>query len=434
MVNTKQIEAARIISGERRSPEALSWATQVHALKPVQNMLLQGNLAGALEALAGLGSNYPNSSVFACELAALMYTAGQTAAAENLLEKFAAGHPADHRSRNYLGTIHAMQGNLREALPLLSSAIKLNSHDFSTQTNYKFALRHLSGEKKLANPTVPFVIATSIPPRNLEESQQALASWQKLGAEVHSLNTAEEIALLKPHFNFVHFVECRQTAKATFGKDYQYLSSILRHLSGVQHEVCAIFNSDIILDCDRNDMNQLVNAARDSFVFASRLNVDTADAACGRVYERGFDFFIFPKALASRIPQVEYCLGQHWWDYAFPWLARNAGMPLTFCYSPVARHINHAARWNEQFFYDYGWYTARIVSPELAALITESASGHIFGDEYLTSLALSMYSSLVGASRPLHCGSEKMRNVFAPIDGARIAVDLLSTNLCVIGN
>jgi tetratricopeptide (TPR) repeat protein len=422
--------AARLVKDVRRSPEPLSWATQLYALKPVQQCLKQGNYSGAVEKLAALGREYPGSSVFACELAALLYNLQYRTQAVAALEAFSRLYPRDHRSRAYLGTIRLQEGDFKAALGLLAGALESGSHDLFTRTNYKYAVRRIAGAKPVQAEKPSYVIATSIPPRDIEESRRALASWTATGAAIHSLNTAEEIELLSPHFDNVHFVYSPRTAKASFGKDYQYLSSILEHLAQQTAQVCAIINSDIILSCEPEDMALLVEQARTTFLFGSRLNVDTAGDDCGRVYERGFDYFLFPRQLAAAIPRTEYCLGMHWWDYAFPWLAKRAGAALAFCYSPVARHVNHPARWNEQMFYDFGMYTAKIMIPEIAALIEQSAAGHIFSDEFFCNMALSTYSSLVGASKPVHCRSECMQNVIAPVDGMRIAVDLLSTNLC----
>lgn len=136
MTDTEHIEAARVVSGVRRSPEALSWATQVHVLKPVQRMLQEGDVSGAAEGLAALSRAHPHSSVFSCELAALLYASGQHGPAAARLEAFARNHPGDHRSRSYLGTMRALNGGFREALELLTAAVQCNTHDFFTQINY----------------------------------------------------------------------------------------------------------------------------------------------------------------------------------------------------------------------------------------------------------------------------------------------------------
>lgn len=388
------VEDAAVTTGIRRSPEPLSWATQVHVLAPVRQMLERGDVTGAASALDQLRHTHPRSSIFACELAVLLDVMGHRTQAKAILRQHSKHNPSDARALGYLGALHFMEGDHKAALQLFSESLGQRRHDFFVQTNFRTLVQRITRKTPIDYPAVPYAIATSIPPRDIGESQRALASWQRLGASIHSINTRKEIEKLQPHFEFVQFHTCNETGILTFGKEYQYLSNILAVLDTLPIEVCGILNSDIILACSDNDMRKILDVAATSFVFGSRLNVEKHEIHTGRIYERGFDYFFFPRAIASKIPKLQLCLGVHWWDYVFPWLAMQVGLSLHFCYSPVAEHVIHPANWNEQRFYDLGLYTAKLMAPPLAALLERSEASHVYMDELLTCLALSTYSSI----------------------------------------
>lgn len=197
-------------------------------------------------------------------------------------------------------------------------------------------------------------IATSIAPGKIELQQAAIASWQKLGFNVLSVNTKPEIDQLKGAFPLVLFIEAKREASSIAGKPYIYIDDILQALMDSGSDVCGIVNSDIHILTDDNFIDFIADAARDAFVFGGRIDVGSLQDLQGEEYYGGFDIFFFGRSVIGLYPQSDMCLGVPWWDYWAPLVMMLKGVTVKQLISPVAFHLQHDTNWNMKIYYEFG--------------------------------------------------------------------------------
>jgi len=209
-------------------------------------------------------------------------------------------------------------------------------------------------------------IATSIVPRNFELQRVAIDSWRKLGFKVISLNSLAEASLVAQNFPDISITIVNRTAEASTGKPYIFFDDVLAALSAEQATVCGIVNSDIYLLADSGFADFVSETASDSYLFGSRIDIDSLENRDGEKYIYGFDFFFFNRDVVKLFPQTGFCLGVPWWDYWAPLVPLLQGVTCRELISPLAFHIKHEARWAGELFCDYGRLFADKVS-QLAA-------------------------------------------------------------------
>lgn len=189
------------------------------------------------------------------------------------------------------------------------------------------------------NEDTPLV--TCIIPHNIENQKLAIVSWLQLGFSVYSLNTQSEIDVLKTHFAGVEFIAVLSGADVQDGHCPASLTNVIGLLESRGASVCGLIKSDIHLSATPASLRFVMEAARNSLVFASRADVDSLDVAVGSICKSGFDFFLFDRAILKLLPVTELCLGQPWWDLWLPYcLVKQPGhFPLKFVSYPFARHV-----------------------------------------------------------------------------------------------
>ncbi len=197
-------------------------------------------------------------------------------------------------------------------------------------------------------------IATSIAPMNIELQQDAIATWMKLGFDIISVNSGEEINLIKEHFSGVKFVKADRNALPISGKPYIYFDDILHVLESTGVQICGIVNSDIYLFADENLIDFIGKEARDGFVFGSRIDINSLNSLTGEEYFKGFDYFFFSREIIKAYGQTDFCLGVPWWDYWAPLMPIIKGFPVKQLITPFAYHIQHPIRWSSKYYKYYG--------------------------------------------------------------------------------
>jgi hypothetical protein len=191
-------------------------------------------------------------------------------------------------------------------------------------------------------------IATSIAPcKALENQKSAIRSWQEIGFIVVSLNSADEIPLLQPHFPTIQFVQVSRDARKKFGKPYVYFDDVLAYLGGNESRICGIVNSDIHLL--RQDFYSCVKKeAIHSLLYGFRVDVDTLENLQGEMLRDGFDYFFFDKQIIQHYPQSELFIGLPVWDYWAAIVPLFYGIPVKKVMTPHAYHIKHEVNWGNQ--------------------------------------------------------------------------------------
>lgn len=195
--------------------------------------------------------------------------------------------------------------------------------------------------------TFEIVVATSLAPRTLEVQRKAVDSWKKVGFRVFSLNTSDEITVLKEYFPDVQFITVQRDGKDLYGKPYIYFDDFLRFFKESEAKVCGIINSDIIfMDYGSNLKQFLFEQALGSFVYGSRMDVEDITDEIGYMHDTGFDYYFFDKEILDCYPEDHFFIGLPVWDYWAVYIALTKYKNVKKLITPVAKHVIHCANWN----------------------------------------------------------------------------------------
>ncbi len=190
------------------------------------------------------------------------------------------------------------------------------------------------------------IAITSIAPghKNFDNQAKAIESWVNAGYEVVSMNSEEEIELLKD-FKNVKFVSTLRHNKHMFGKPYVIVSAIIDYLKEVKSEHSLIINSDIIIN-DTNNITESLKARSEEGIIVMNRGDFQEDMSQFKAYDKGFDgFFINGKDLYV-FPQTILCLGQCHWDFWLPYIASMGGIKLIKLKEPYIFHAVHSIQYS----------------------------------------------------------------------------------------
>jgi hypothetical protein len=191
------------------------------------------------------------------------------------------------------------------------------------------------------------IAITSISPghKNFDNQLKAVESWAKAGYEVVSLNSEEEIELLKD-FKNVKFVRTLRHTKHMFGKPYVIISAIIDYLKEVKSEHSLIINSDIIIN-DVNNITESLKGKSESGVIVMNRGDYEQDINKSKTYELGFDAFFINGKHLEVFPQTILCLGQCHWDFWLPYIASIGGVKLIKLRKPYIFHATHNIQYSK---------------------------------------------------------------------------------------
>ena len=195
-------------------------------------------------------------------------------------------------------------------------------------------------------------LATSLAPRDYEHQQGAVDSWLAQGFCVVSLNTADEITELEPHFDNVEFAVAPRDARGLYGKPYVYFDDMLACLESREGRFGGIINSDIYL-VSNGLKPYIIRHADSSFLYGCRVDVRSMQHLEGRFFELGYDFFFFDKEVLGKYPPDDFCIGLPWWDYWAVFVPAAHSIPLKKLTTPVAYHVTHSTNWDKNAWHDY---------------------------------------------------------------------------------
>ena len=242
------------------------------------------------------------------------------------------------------------------------------------KANVSLLNRHGLHRSRAASP-VPSspggVLATSIPPVNAETHGRCIRSWLRQGFRVISVNTASELAVLAHTYPEVEFIEASRDARESTGKPCVFIDDILEALALQPEPVCGIVNADILFLQDDGLGDRLRQAARNRFVFGSRMDVDNGNDTTGRMYHVGFDYFLFPTAWSREFDAGDMAMGTPWWDYTLPLSCLERQRPISRVAGPVALHERHALNWSLPLGWQNGLRVLKRLMPQHFGLLTD---------------------------------------------------------------
>lgn len=387
-------------------------------LEPMLRYLRQGDRNGALRAIEQLCRRHPGRNFYLLELGVQLVGHGRIEDALSVFEDILSRNPEHAGALKYKAFLRFLQGNHTKALELFGQSLTLQPDDCFANLNFGMLQLALAPNKRRSQPGMPqTAVCTSLPPHNIALSRTAVDSWRERGFTVYSVNTQAEVDLLAPHFEGVLFHVCENTAREKFGKDFQYLDTVMDCLARSGAPVCGIINADIIMRGEKQDWARIARSGLGAFTYGSRANVHTLDDKHGWMYEAGFDFFFFPRDLTQKVPETQYALGLPWWDIFLPFWAMALGYPIAYVYSPVAVHPYHHMNWNFNLYYDLGLYTMRkFFAPLLGSMVAANPGRRIYLRRLMATVAFTAKRTPRGVSRPIICASEALRGAHAPID------------------
>lgn len=191
-------------------------------------------------------------------------------------------------------------------------------------------------------------IATSLAPgKDLHNQRMVINSWLKIGFKVISMNSQEEIAVLQPYFSDIEFVTVDRDGRNKFTKPYIYFDDCLAYFATSDSKICGIVNSDIYL-LKEEFYSFLKKEAVHSFVYGSRVDVETVDDLKGDFFDLGFDYFFFDKQIVSHYPQSNFLIGLPMWDFWAVLIPIYFRIPVKKVITPHAYHITHKANWDHK--------------------------------------------------------------------------------------
>jgi len=192
------------------------------------------------------------------------------------------------------------------------------------------------------------IFYTSFSPSEEAKKRQkrALASWKRLKVPVISLNTKEEIEILKEIYSGVKFVPTTRTGEYLFGKPQVKINALLYEAYGCGDNIIALINSDIEIKNDRKIIDVIEKKAQEGLVIVSRYNyIKNYDDAALESW--GIDIFAMKESKTCIIPERVYCMGQPCWDYWIPLCFMKEKLPIYQIVSPISFHQKHKGNWND---------------------------------------------------------------------------------------
>jgi hypothetical protein len=193
------------------------------------------------------------------------------------------------------------------------------------------------------------IAITSIAPThaNGEIQQQCVDSWIKNGMSVYSINTTNEIEVLRGKYPDVEFVHTTVTGEVMFGKPYPLFNSVIELALNQYDEDIVIINSDIELGYSPGVfIHEFENRCKDSVGVIQRQDYNT-EKGDGQTYIYGFDVFLIKKIHFKLFPHSIYALGQTWWDYWLPYTAVKKGLKIHRINGVQAYHKAHKQQWDD---------------------------------------------------------------------------------------
>lgn len=190
---------------------------------------------------------------------------------------------------------------------------------------------------------------TSISPthHNADAQQKAIASWIAHGVSPVSFNTPSEIALLRPQYKGVVFIESHRTGRGVFKTPYAMISSLVDYARDNGLESVLVINSDIEIQDPDEVLAGYVERSQHGLVFANRYD-HNGDGENPTLYPFGFDAFLLHKNHFDVLPQSLFAMGQTWWDYWIPYRFIRAGLPIMVVKEPVFLHHRHPVQYHQK--------------------------------------------------------------------------------------
>lgn len=276
---------------------------------------------------------------------------GQLHEAADCFQAIAARAPHNIKSRSNLAEIYLQLGNIDHALQTIGGALSLDPVSFKlAEIILKLAVHSRNSMRPRSQRPVrtyhdgtTITIGTSLMPKRIDNQRAAIKSWQRLGFDVVSVNTASEIEQLQGQFPDIRFQEARRSTIDLSGRPLIPIAEILEALEQSGSDLVGIVNSDIVFEETTAFVDSIRREIGGSLVLGNRIDRDLSGSVDGRTYLGGYDFFFLEAADIAHFAASDMVLGLPWWDYWMPLVAHVSGLNLKLLTGGRALHFLHPA-------------------------------------------------------------------------------------------
>ncbi|MBU3603374.1 hypothetical protein [Polynucleobacter sp. AP-Kaivos-20-H2] len=219
-------------------------------------------------------------------------------------------------------------------------------------------------------------LITSIPPPLLKKGGHSiddekhrwqslcLQSWINSGHDVFSINSTDEIVLLKEIFPNVNFIPAFRSTHDVNSRHLIYISDALNSIKLLPAKRIAICNADVLIS---ESINGAILINDPDFCYSNRIDIESTESRAGDIFY-GIDYFNMSEKFVNSLPETLFAFGLPWWDYWLPVHALSTGLTihklLNEQLSPILLHKKHNNAWNPselsilgQYFFSLAWNT-----------------------------------------------------------------------------
>lgn len=239
----------------------------------------------------------------------------------------------------------------KNKLPVITATVKDDSVWKKNKLDFKINVRHKYikdvNDKSLS--LIKIVAYTSISPQHINSENQKIAveSWHKLGIDIYSFNSPDEIKALKNQYpSCIKFIPSTKTSKHIFGKPCIMINEMTDHFRiSNAGDILMLINSDIVINTSDEIINKIKSMAELCIPIAHR-NDYVNQFKSNKKYVFGFDVFFIHKKYIPIFPQSIYSMGQTWWDYWIPYTALKNKVTVFIIEDMIAFHKEHPVQYN----------------------------------------------------------------------------------------
>ena len=181
-------------------------------------------------------------------------------------------------------------------------------------------------------------VVTSIAPTRIERQQYCIFTWLRHTTDIISVNTANEIETLQPHFPMLSF-RIGDTS-TLFSKSTPKLTELIK----VVDEPTLLINSDISIEDDNLSLWTPQNCI---LKIGIRYDYYSHNPDKKHYQKWGIDAFLILPEMVSLIPDLDFCVGCPGWDFWLPyhlWSRHNYKIEVV---PGTLLHEFHIVGWSE---------------------------------------------------------------------------------------
>lgn len=208
----------------------------------------------------------------------------------------------------------------------------------------------LSDARPLIVTSLSPVLSRSAPDgtdHGLAYQTRCVERWLAAGAQVVSVNNADEIQRLTPLYPQVRFEPLKTAAPNGARVHLPEISELLRVGKELSPEDCfALVNSDIEYLGNAGTLRALFEEARGGVVYGNRHERAFNEAEPSLPYLYGYDVFIMDSRVVDPGEMDGFRIGVPWWDYLLLYEMAARGVRLAFVGSPIFAHLTHDQKWD----------------------------------------------------------------------------------------